>query len=329
MAASNKLGVVRALLDKAESTEFPAEAQALRAKAEELMVKYRIEQEDLLANREVTANTLAPVYFDIRVCRTGPYAPFYTYMFGDVARHVGIRHRLEYERTAEGVFYIARGVGFDIDIEYAEVLFTAARLAFQTKLEPEVNPELSDQVNVYNLRSAGIERVRIADIMWGNTDKVFLSRVGRLYKAECALRGEEPVLSGRGVAGKAFRENYANGFVWKLQERLRMARAGEGAGLVLGNRESMLSEALYQRFPDMRPKASVDAGPTNARGECERCRKAKSGECREHRVSYGRASRGPDPYSAAAVRGRAAGASAARNVDLGRNGSSNRKLGGS
>lgn len=172
-----------------------------------------------------------------------------------------------------------------------------------------------------------MERVRIADIMWGNTDKVFLGRVGRLYKAECANRGEEALLSGRGITGKAYRENYANAFVYKLSERLRMARAGEGNGIVLGNRESVLSEAFYKRFPDMRPKAVVDAGPTTASGRCDRCAKAKSGQCREHRVSYGRASRGPDPYSAAAVRGREAGTSAARIVDLGRGGGG-RSIGG-
>jgi len=38
------LGRVRALLAKAESTEFPAEADALTAKAQDLMARYRIER---------------------------------------------------------------------------------------------------------------------------------------------------------------------------------------------------------------------------------------------------------------------------------------------
>jgi hypothetical protein len=228
---------------------------------------------------------------------------------------------LDYDWTADGMVLVARGVGFELDVQYAELLFTQARVAFQTKLEPAVNPELSDQVNVYNLRSAGLERVKIADIMWGNTDKVFLAQVGRLYKAECALRGEEAALSGRGVTGKAYREQYANAFVVKLGYRLQQARSG-GNGLQLGNRERLLTEAFYARFPHMRPKAEVGGGEYK---ECERCAKAKSGACREH--PRGRSYRsGPNLYSAAAVRGRAAGEAAARSVDLGRGGG--RTLGG-
>ena len=323
---SSKLATVRALLDKADSTEFEAEAKSLRAKAEELMVRYRIDQEELLERREVTAEVVTPVHFDIDICLRGQYSPHYNYIFGDVARHVGLRHMIEWDVRADGIHLIARGVGFELDIEYAELLYTSARMAFRQRLEPEVNPELSDQVNVYNLRSAGIERVRIADIMWGSTDKVFLSRVGRLYKAECANRGEDAALSGRGVTGAAYRQQYADAFVFKLSERLRMARAGEGTGLVLGNREHLLNEAFYTRFPGMRPKAAVAGGTTNARGECAKCAKAKSGACREHPV--GRSSRGgPNYFSTAAVRGRAAGQAAARSVDLGRGGGG-RQLGG-
>lgn len=138
--ASSKLTTVRALLDKADSTEFEHEASALRAKAEELMRKYRIEQEDLLANRELSVETVEPQYFDIRVCSRGQYAGHYGYIFGDVARHTGIRHRLTWSRDKDGLWLWARGVGFEIDVEYAEALFTSARLAFQTKLEPEINP---------------------------------------------------------------------------------------------------------------------------------------------------------------------------------------------
>src|SRR5208282_3917943 len=45
------LGKIRALLAKAESTEFPEEAEALSARAQELMAKYSIDQA-VLAARE-------------------------------------------------------------------------------------------------------------------------------------------------------------------------------------------------------------------------------------------------------------------------------------
>lgn len=308
---------VRAMLDKAESTEFPAEAEAYRAKAEELMVKYRIEEEETIARDEFA---ILPVPFDIKLSGPSQYVQHYVNIFGNIARHTGVHVTYEWAWTEEGRYAYARGVGYQSDIDYTDMLFTQARMVFGERLEPKINPELSDQVNAYRLRSSGMERIRIAEIMWGNTDKVFLGRVGRLYKAECAQRGETPALSGRGVTGAAYREQYADQFVWTFYTRLRQARdaAGQaGGGLVLAGRQERINEAFYARFPHLRPVAEVEAAEPQK--PCERCAKAKSGSCREHPA--GRAPKGGrDYHSAAAVRGREAGAAAARAVELGRSG---------
>lgn len=308
---------VRALLDKAEASEFPAEQATYRAKAEELMVKYRIEEEELIA-KDQTA--VLPVPFDLRLCGKGPYVQHYVNIFGNIARHTGIQVTYQWGGATGEYEVYARGVGYEADIRYAELLFTEARLVFSERLEPRFKAELSDQENVYRLRSAGIERVRIADIMWGNTDKVFLARVGRMYKAECLARGEQPALSGRGVTGAAYREQYSEQFVWTLGNRLVMARqaAGAGGGLVLAGRKERINEAFYARFPHLRPKAEVEAAQPEK--PCERCAKSKRGKCSEHYVPVGRVSKGRDYYSAAAQRGRMAGDAAARSVDLGRGG---------
>lgn len=305
---------VRALLDKAESTEFAAEADAYRTKAEELMAKYRIEIEDLLAGKTLAEGIAAPspIPFDTQVCRNGQFSGHYAHMWGQVVTHVGVRSHTRWVYSGGEPIWTAEGVGFDADVQYAELLYTAARMAFSERLEPKVDAKLSDQENVYRLRSAGIERVRIADIMWGNTDKVFLGRVGRMYKAECALRNETPALSGRGVTGAAYREAYANEFIFEFARRLQAARSG-GSGVALGNRETVLSEAFYQRFPHLRPKAAVEGG--EAYKPCEKCTKNKTGACREHPLGP-RGPKGRDPYSAAAMRGRASGSAAARAVDI-------------
>lgn len=314
------LSKVRALIDKAEATEFPAEADAYRAKADELMVKYMIGINDLLGSRTLAEGVQAPspVPFDVVVGRNGPFIKYYSYMWGSIVAHVGLRNRGRWNYVSGDPTWMGEGVGFEADVQYAEMLYTAARMAFSERLEPKVNSELSDQENVYRLRSAGIERVRISDIMWGNTDKMFLARVGRLYKAECANRNEEPALSGRGVTGAAYREAYADHFVYELDQRLRRSRSG-GNGLALGNRERVLNEAFYKRFPDMRPKAEVEGSEyVDPRANCEKCQKAKSGACREHPYGSSRGPKGRDPYSAASQRGAGAGAAAARTVDLGR-----------
>lgn len=321
-ATSAMMAKVRGLLDTAESLQAtnPEAAANYQAKAEELMVKYRIQEEETLAKDQFA---VTPMPFDYAVCNSGsPYRVQYMQMWGTIARHVGVRSFLTYKYDREGTWIEAKGVGYQSDNEYADMLYTTARLVFAERLEPKIDYKLSDQENVYRLRSAGIERIRIAEMLWGNTDKVFLGRVGRLYKAECAQRGEVAALSGRGVTGAAYREQYAESFVYQLAMRLRQAQdsAGRaGGGLVLAGREDRITEAFYQRFPDQRPKAAVGGGTGTVATRCDRCAKAKSGACRDH--PRGRTvSGGRDYYSTAAMRGREAGAAAARAVKLHRGG---------
>jgi hypothetical protein len=312
-----KMGAkVRALLDTADSYEAEGNLEAAstyRTKAEELMVKYRLEQEDTLA---VDPGAARPIQVDIDlVGNASKYKNHYYSMWYYIAKHCGIRTHLEWKYTDAGYVVRAYAVGYEDDIRYAEMLFTSARLVFTERLEPKVKPELSDQVNAYRLRSAGLERIRVAEMLWGNTDKVFMGRVGRLYKAECEERGEPAHLSGRGVTGKAYREQYADSFVTTFTGRLWQAQqsAGAGGGLVLHGREERVTEAYYAFYPDRRPKAEVEAATEEP--ECAKCAKAKT-QCREHKISYGRSSAGPDYNSVAAQRGRMAGSAAAREVGI-------------
>lgn len=315
-----KMGAkVRALLDKAEASEFPEEASAFRAKAEELMVKYRIDQEQALA---VDPSIAKPVSRNITLVHSGSkYKQTYWTMWHHISVHCGVRSWLGWEYTEQGYQVVAHVVGYEEDLSYAEMLYTAARMVFTERLEPKIKPELSDQVNVYRLRAAGIERVRIAELMWGNTDKVFLGRVGRLYKAECEERGEVALLSGRGVTGKAYREQYAEQFVSTLYGRLwqaRQAASVTGGGLVLHGRQARIDEAFYDLYPDQRPAPELPAGEETP--ECPKCARSARGRCKEHYVPMGRSSAGPDYHSVAAERGRMAGAAAAREVAIRREG---------
>lgn len=321
VATPGKMATIRALLDKAEATDNPHEEAAYRAKAESIMHRFKLDTEDVLAGRTAQeAQAVSPILFGVRLApQASPYFNQYAMIFGNIARHVGIRHTFKWRWEDGGYVCYADGVGFDLDVQYAELLFTQARIVFAERLEPRVNANLSDQENVYRLRSAGIERVRIADIMWDSKDKIFLARVGRLYKAECANRGEEPALSGRGVTGAAYREAYAEGFVSQFYWRLVKARDASGVGgkgLVLGNREAKLTEEFYKHFPEMRPTAAVEGGEPEQE-ECERCVKAKT-QCREHKTRAPRMPKGRDPYSEAAQRGRMSGRASANAVDLGR-----------
>jgi hypothetical protein len=318
---------IRGLIDTADSLREtnPEAAGNYQAKAEELMVKYRVEEEALLAT---DPTSVSPIWGDILVAsERSPYVMNYLHLFHYIGQHTGIRVRFAWAYGSDGKELRAYTVGYEADLRYAEVLYTSARMVFNQKLEPVVNRSLPEEDNIYRLRAAGIERVRIADMIWGmgsRNDKKLLSKVGRVYAAECKRRGEEPMVAGRGVNGAAYRAQFAEQFVATLSMRLRQARdaAGrQGGGLVLHGRSERVQEAYYERFPQERPKPAVEAATsTEVAEKCKACEKSKRGACKEHYIPTGRSSSGPDMYSAAAVRGRQAGAAAARHVDLGRGG---------
>lgn len=313
------LAKVQGLLAVADDpATTPQAAENYRQKAEALMFKYRIE-EAMLSSAPTTSNVLrpTPVWKTFRIAKIGSE---YKQRYEDIAvaalGHVDARCVRDYD---EG-WYVLHAVGYESDLRFAELIFTAGMLAFGTKLEPKVDPTLSDQVNAYNLRSAGMEGRRIAMALWGSDEKSLRVKARNLFRKECAARGEDPDgLVGRGVSVAQFREDYARGFAdefWQRLWRMRMEHAADERGLVLASRKKDVEEALYARFEYLRPKpAGEQVAWVDPTDECPKCKAAKSGYCREH--NYLRPSQArprPASYSAAgAQRGRAA----ARTVDLG------------
>ena len=320
--AQDMLAKVRALIETAESFEAQGNQEAAstyRTKAEELMRKYRIEEEELIAQ---DPTSMSPVLVPIVVLGSldHQFQQQYVNLYDIIARHTGTKVHFAWEAKAGGSGYqiVAHTVGYETDVRYAEMIFTAARLVFSEKLEPKVDDTKSDQENAYRLRASGMERIRVAKALWGSTDKVFLARVGRLYKAECKARGEVAALDGRGVTGKVYREQYAGEFVWALQSRLWRAQqaAGYGGGITLYGREDRVKEAFYTHFPTYRPSTEVAVVT-----ECDKCKTTKheSGKCKDCRprnTTQADLAAARRYGSAAAQRGRQAGTSAANHVEL-------------
>jgi hypothetical protein len=215
-------------------------------------------------------------------------------------------------------------VGFESDVKYAQALYTTLRLHFSNTLEPEVDAALSDKENIYRLRSAGWVRrdIRIA-LGWPENTA---SKVQRLYEEACRERGEDPVVAGRQVNVKLYRKSFADGYVSEVSNRLWDMRSSQEAGMALQlrGRKEAVQEAYYQRFPQFRPQGEdrqigegVTGGPG---GNCPKCKKAKSGYCRDH--SYLKpGTYKPERQSHEGLR---AGRTAGRTADLGGNASGNR-----
>lgn len=105
---------VRALLAKAESTSFAEEAEALSAKAQELMARHSID-EAMVAT--AGGQTDAPV--GIRVAIDDPYASAKALLLSEVASANGCR-------SVWGKDYGSTTVlGFEADVDFVEVLYTS------------------------------------------------------------------------------------------------------------------------------------------------------------------------------------------------------------
>lgn len=263
---------ITAMLATADDPATPPEAAAnYRAKAESMMRKYRIEETELIQQGGLAHEVNKPGSKVINL--TPSSSPFYnTYynMMIYIAQHTGCRVHYKWDYIDGAHTLCAVLVGFEADIRFAEVLYQNARLVFADRMEPKVNPNLSDEDNVYRLRSAGIERPRIGEMMgWGAKSA---QKVTTVYKRACKQRGEDPVVVGKGLSVKAFREAYESAFLGELWNRLYHARnaADDNSGaLVLANRKDMVNEAFYSLYPDMRPSntpATTKARKGRSRG---------------------------------------------------------------
>lgn len=107
---------VQALIAKAESTEFPEEAEALLAKAQELMTRYAIDEALLAAGRDTPDEVVTEV-----IVVPGPYARAKAMLLWSVAsanRCRGVQS--SFDGSARCVL-----VGFRSDITAATTLFAA------------------------------------------------------------------------------------------------------------------------------------------------------------------------------------------------------------
>ncbi|MFI6937246.1 DUF2786 domain-containing protein [Streptomyces sp. NPDC050287] len=123
--ASRMLTRIRALLAKAEATGFPEEAEALSAKAQELMARHSID-EALLADRDPAHAADAP-----GACRIGvepPYEQAKAVLLDAVAAANHCR------AVWNEPFAFSTVVGFEPDLEVVELLYTSLLVQAQSAL---------------------------------------------------------------------------------------------------------------------------------------------------------------------------------------------------
>jgi hypothetical protein len=115
MTDLNLLNRIQALLDKAVSTTFPAEAEALVAKAQELMTRHSIDEATLATRGRQRAEVITRSHLV-----EPPYATAKTRLLGAVLRNNGCR--LVLHGRAVGARHCTL-VGHPSDVEAAVVLY--------------------------------------------------------------------------------------------------------------------------------------------------------------------------------------------------------------
>lgn len=296
---------INLLLARADHPTTPIpEAELSRERAERLMFRYRVAEASLDSETKAKMG-IKPMKATWWVAPAGSeFSMQYRQMAAYVVHHVGAYAVSRYDRKMEdGVetgwtnFDV---YGFESDLRYGELLWNSIRIAFKSLLEPKLDRNLSDMNNVFAMRNAGMERIRIAEIMGYGLSGSATSKVTRLYKKACAEKGEDAAtLLGKGNNVKTFRRSYADSFgeeIWQRLYRLRTAVGLNSHELVLANRMDEIMEMLYIDHPNLRPR------PMDPNAPVMKFRKQRARKFVERPVNY-----------AAQDRGRAA----ANRVDLG------------
>jgi hypothetical protein len=310
--------IVTGLLAKAEHPNTNAEeADAFRTKAEDMMKQYRIDEQNLIAEDQFS---ITPVYREIVICSyfepdsaiLFDFTTNYYTMFIAVCNHTGLRCALEYKKIDGRYQLVGQVVGYESDIRYAELIWMNIRMTFIARVDVRVDRSLSDEENIYRMRSAGVVRKDVAEALWGKWTHSNSARVAKIYEAECERRGEVPAVSGKGVSKKLFREIFAERFMWRIYDRLkRMSDGvmGTAGTLDIAGRQEKVEAAFYEKFPEQKPK------PINTEPLTDEASKARAQIAKPRKVTQAmRREWDRRENSSAALAGRSAGEAAADSV---------------
>ncbi len=159
------LETVRALLAKAEATEFPEEAEAFRAKADSLMTKWAIEQWQVQAAQDGVGGRLMPIRKNYDFSwYSGEFKQDMWRLFCRLGTHCRVQVvTAKTLRMADGRKIPVLGLQSDVD--YMDMLFTHLMLDLASKINPKPLAKLSYEENLANLKECGLGWPEIARLM--------------------------------------------------------------------------------------------------------------------------------------------------------------------
>lgn len=254
-----KLEQVRALLAKAASTEFEGEAAVFRAKADELMANYAIEQWQLDAADERDANRKGrePERRDVDI--SWYFEPQYRHvyadmwiMFGSVARHC----RCKVVWWGGGNDRKVPVLGLPSDLDYFDLLFTHLQIQLFKQIQPSPEPGDTYIEALVRMKEAGMKweaigtRLIKAGLMEGEYTRNVGVRFTKEYTEYCNETGRER----KYINPKTYQRSFCEGFCRQVEMRLaeqkkeQKAKGGNGMELAVIDIKKKLDEEAVNQF---------------------------------------------------------------------------------
>lgn len=259
---------VQALLNRAEHPETPEhEADLARAKADEMMQKYAIEQAQLDAARPAEKRA-KPEALKVNVCPAGSsIRDQLVDMCTALAEHC--RAKVVYHPW--GSAFTATLIGYPADLRYFEMLFAIVHLHMSNRIEPKPDSALSLDENVYNMHEAGITYRRMVHLLFPDVPRSdekevrkYGGRCKAAYRRWCKKIGEEPHAIPNPVR---YQRSFAIGYVHKLQSRLwEMSRKEYTGSTALVLRTESIDDLYNKMFPDVGTMKRNDDGKLDYAG---------------------------------------------------------------
>lgn len=273
MSAEDKrddiLRKVQALLAKANSTPFEAEADTFRAKASEMMDKYRIEQWEIAKREQGMAKVanMHPIRVDVPI-------PWY---WDDDHRYELWQIFMECSRLCavvvanmklSGTNRTAPCYGTQADIGFMQMLFTDLYIQMSGKIKPVFDPSKPLGWNVYNAKEAGMKYHDIA-IWAGHPEWIKVKGYGRrgspLYEYNGIMIREmrkHAALAGLEIHKEinldAYIEDFVESYTFAVTGKMKEMRTGEarntgGMDLVIRDITDQAREMMLEDYPDLTP----------------------------------------------------------------------------
>lgn len=254
------LETVRGLLAKAASTEFEAEAEAFRAKADELMTKYAIEMWQV---EQAQAGVNAPTKPEIRNMDISWWYEMDRQVgeglwrvFLAVTGHTRCRVAYKYASNMTRTIPV---IGMPADLGYADMLFTHLFMQMVDRMDPKPKPGEPLVEALGRMKEAGMKwediftRLRDsgyypADMPWNASKMNFAGK----YTQYCRTHNRERVYTSPSV----YRRSFVTGFADALSSRLRVQREEQGQStgsmaLALRDIDVVVRDYMFENFPDM------------------------------------------------------------------------------